>query len=175
MLGINILGGIAVLFSYAQGLLAHPVSKGSLWGNIPDSVRFFYVISMFVAAAGYFFYTYFLLFRVNPQEARISGRFGFNVFSIIYVLILAPSALWMPLTFEMIAHPSQFLWLEIRLILWCIGLSSIILIIALLALRPRKPRMPYCLAIAGSTVFAVHTAILDGIIWVIYFPPGIGI
>jgi hypothetical protein len=169
MLGINVVGGIAVLSSYAYGFLTRPTSSGSLWGGIPDSMKPFYVTSMFMAAAGYFLYTYFLLFRANPQVVRVAGRFGFNTFNIIYVLILFPSALWMPLTFKMIAVPSPLLWIAIRLILWCVGLFSLTLIIALICLRPRKPAIAYWLAVVGSTVFAVQTVILDAIMWVIHF------
>jgi len=170
LLGINVIGGIAVLFSYAHGFLTHQGTSGGLWGGVPESMKSFYTIWMFVAAVGYFLFTYFLLFRVKPQEVRIVSHFGFNVFNVIYVLILAPSALWMPLTFKMIASPGQLLWLFIRLTLWCVGIASIALIIALLSLRPRKPAIPYWLALFGSIAFTVQTALLDASIWVIHFP-----
>jgi len=170
MLGINVFGGIAVLSSYAHGFLTNPTGSRSLWGGIPDSMKPYYMTSMVMAAAGYFLYTYFLLFRANPEVIRVARRFGFNIFNMIYVLILFPSALWMPLTFKMIAAPSPLLWIAIRLILGCIGLFSLTLVIALLCLRPRKPAMAYWLAVVGSTGFTVQTAILDAIIWVIHFP-----
>ncbi|NIM89870.1 MAG: hypothetical protein GTO17_02865 [Candidatus Aminicenantes bacterium] len=170
MLGINVLGGTAVISSYVYGFLTNPTDSGSLWGGIPDSMKPFYVTSMFMAAAGYFLYSYFLLFRANPNVIRVARWFGFSIFNMIYVLILFPSALWMPLTFKMIAAPNPLLSIAIRLILWCIGLFSLILVIALLCLRPRKPAIAYWLAVVGSIVFFVQTGILDAIIWVIHFP-----
>lgn len=170
LLGINVIGGIAVLFSYAHGFLTHQGSSGGLWGGVPESMKSVYTIWMFAAAAGYLLFTHFLFFRVKPQEARIANRFSFSVFNIIYILILVPSALWMPLTFKMLASPNQTLWLIIRLILWCVGLTSVVLIIALLGLRPRKPSIPYWLALFGSIAFAVQTALLDATIWIIRFP-----
>jgi hypothetical protein len=32
---------------------------------------------------GYFAYTYFILFPLNPDEARIAGRFGYGLFDVI--------------------------------------------------------------------------------------------
>ena len=169
MLGINIIGGIAVLFSYVHGFLSHQGTSGGLWGGIPDSMKPFYTSWMFIAAAGYFLFTYFLLFRVKPHEARIAGRIGVNTFNVIYILILVPSVLWMPLTFEMLASPKQSLWLVIRLVLWCVGFGSLALIAALVSLRPRKPAIFYWLAVFGSVIFAVQTALLDATIWVIRY------
>ena len=145
-------------------------TSGGLWGGVPDSMKTFYTSWMFIAAAGYFLFTSFLLFRVKPQETRIAGRIGVNTFNIIYILILAPSALWMLLTFEMLASPSQSLWLVIRLVLWCVGVGSLALIAALVSLRPRKSTVPYWLALLGSIAFAVQTALLDATIWVVHFP-----
>jgi hypothetical protein len=156
--------------SYAHGFLMHSENSSSLWGGIPDQMKSFYTTWMFVAAASYFLFTHFLLFRVKPKEVNIAGRFGYNVLNSIYVLILAPSALWMPLTFMMIAHPSHLLWLAIRLALWCVALGSITLVLAILFFRPRKPSIPYWLALLGGAAFAIQTAILDAIIWVIHFP-----
>jgi hypothetical protein len=170
MLGINVLGGMAVISSYALGFLTNPTDSGSLWGGIPDSMKPFYVTSMFMAAVGYVLYTNFLLLFANPKAIRVARRFGFSIFNMIYVLILFLSALWMPLTFKMIVTPNPLLWIAIRLILWCIGLFSLILVIALLCLRPRKPAIAYWLAVVGSIIFFVQTGILDAIIWVIHFP-----
>jgi len=103
LLFINIFGGIAVLGSYVQGILAHPRAAETLWGGVPLSIRPFYTAGMFLAAAGYFAFTYFILFRLDPRQARIFQRFGFGEFNALYAAILLPSALWMPLTFLSVA------------------------------------------------------------------------
>jgi hypothetical protein len=53
---------------------------------------------MLLAAAGYFAFTYFVLFRLDPTITRVLGRFPFDLFNVLYAVILIPSALWMPLT-----------------------------------------------------------------------------
>jgi hypothetical protein len=170
MAALNLLGGIAVLGSYAYGLSSHPTTRAELWGGVPQSIRPAYTLWMPLAAAGYFLFTYFLFFRVDPQKARIAHRFDFRAFNLLYAAILVPSALWMPLTFEMIENPSATLWLTIRLVLWIVGLGSVALVGGLLTLRPRQPTRSYWLAVAGSIAFTVQTALIDALVWTAYFP-----
>jgi hypothetical protein len=125
---------------------------------------------MLLATAGFFVYTFFLLFRVDPDRARIADRLGYSLFSVLYVLILVPSALWMPLTAAMLEHGNGALWSGIRLTLGVVGLGSIGLCGALLALRPRRPGRLYGLAVAGSLAFCLQTAVLDAFVWTALYP-----
>jgi hypothetical protein len=106
---INLLGGTAVLASYAWNLLAHPEAGGDFWGGVPAAMQSGYVVTMLLAATGYFAFTRFI-FRLRPAQVKIAGRFDYRSFQLIYALILVPSALWMPLTFAMIQDPSAGLW-----------------------------------------------------------------
>ena len=47
---LNLVGGIAVLASYAWGIGGHPDARNALWGGVPDSLRPLYTVSMFSAA-----------------------------------------------------------------------------------------------------------------------------
>ena len=105
LLVINIIGGIAVIGSYIQGLMIHTNGGGILWGGVPQSIRPIYGVSMLLAALGYFAFLYYILFRLEPGEVQIAGRFGYYLFYIIFLGILVPSALWMPLTFSAAANP----------------------------------------------------------------------
>ena len=109
-LGINIVGGSAVLASYAHGVATHPLTRGDVWGGVPDSLRPLYTVNMLLAAAGYFAFSYFVFFRIDPARTRVADRYGFGVLNALYALILFPSALWMPLTFAMLESPSTGLW-----------------------------------------------------------------
>ena len=166
---VNVLGGSAVLASYWHGLSTHPETRGALWGGLPEGLQPLYTISMLLAAAGYFPFTYLLAYRVDPSRVRLPGGLGFDAFNVLYALILAPSALWMPLTFTMIAHPNPTLWFIIRVVLGLVGIGSIGLIAALLTLRPRPPRALHVAAILGAVAFAVQTAVLDALVWPVFF------
>ena len=76
----------------------------------------------------------------------------------------------MPLTLAMIEEPGTGLWISIRLTLAVVGLGSLLLIAALLHMRPRTPGTSYKLAMLGSLAFALQTAVLDALIWPAFFP-----
>jgi hypothetical protein len=125
---------------------------------------------MLLAASGYFFFTYFLLFRVDPDQVRIGGRLGFSIFNVLYAAILVGSALYLPLTFGFVAQPRGPLWWSIRVVLIVVGLASLGLLTTLLALRPRRPAWAYWLAVAGSVIFSFQTVVLDMLMWPALYP-----
>jgi hypothetical protein len=167
---INILGGSAVLASYAHGIASNPLTRGEVWGGVPDSLRPVYTISMLLAAAGYFAFSYFVFFRLDPATARIGSRIGFGAFNVLYALILIPSALWMPLTFTMLEAPSEELWWAIRLTLGLVGVASLGLLAALLTVQSPGAAGARWVAVIGSVAFCFQTAILDALVWPAFFP-----
>jgi len=169
MLFINLLGGGGVIGSYVWGFLTHPNAGQALWGGVPDSIRPFYTAGMFLAATGYFAFTYFILFRLNPSETRVFNRFPFGLFNVLYAAILIPSALWMPLTLLALEGSSLGFFWAVRIVLALVGLASVSLLFALLKVEPRLPRWAHRLAVAGCVGFCLQTAILDAIVWVAFF------
>jgi hypothetical protein len=165
-----VVGGAAVLGSYAYGLLASGADSGALWGGVPQAWLPAYQGNMLLATVGFFAYTYFLLLRVDPEAVRIGNRFGFGLFYVLYAGILIPSALWTPLTMAMLRQPADLLWWAIRAVLAVAGLSSLALTVALLAMVPREPRSAYWLAAAGSVPFTLQTLVLDALLWPAFFP-----
>ena len=165
LLVINIIGGAAVIGSYILGLSDQTGGANVLWGGVPENIRPLYGISMILSALGYFAFLYFILFRLVPIQVSISGIFGFSLFYVIFLMILLPSAFWMPLTNAYVGNPTSGLWVGIRTVLAIVGLASIALVWALLSLQTKVPGISYWLAVAGSSYFAFHTAVLDAIIW----------
>jgi hypothetical protein len=167
---INILGGSAVLASYAYGIASNPLTRGEVWGGVPASLRPVYTTSMLLAAAGYFAFSTFVFFRLDPAKARIGSRFGFGAFNLVYALILVPSALWMPLTFEMLEAPSDALWWAIRLTLGLVGIASLGLVAALSMVQSPGAGRARWVAVIGSLAFCFQTAVLDALVWPAFFP-----
>ncbi|MEL7562655.1 hypothetical protein [Dehalogenimonas sp. 4OHTPN] len=166
LFAINAAGGIAVLGSYAVGLGS---GTDALWGGVPAAIRPLYAVSMLVSALGYFAFIYYLLFKVQPESASIGSGGKFQLFNWIFVGILLPSALWMPLTNLYIGSPSEASWLAIRAVLALVGLASIALSAALIQLRGNARGASYRLAVAGSLYFAFHTTVLDAVVWAALF------
>lgn len=170
MLWINTLGGIAVLGSYAHGLITHPMTRGEAWGEVPAALEPLYTLNMLLAAAGYFLFTYFVFFRLDPERVRVANRFGFGVFNALYAMILIPAALWMPLTFAMLDAPGAGLWFAIRTVLALTGIGSLGLFAAIATVKPHEAPRSRRLALIGCSAFALQTAVLDALVWPYYFP-----
>lgn len=169
LLVINIVGGIAVIGSYIFGLGGQSGGANVLWGGVPTSIRPVYTISMIISALGYFAFIYYILFRIHPEDVVIWNRLGFGIFFVIFLLILIPSAFWMPLTNSYVSNPSTGLWIAVRGVLAVVGLASIALAWALLSLGTKVHPVSYWAAVTGSIYFAFHTAILDAVIWAALF------
>ncbi len=164
LLTLNLIGGAAVLASYAIGLGSAASDAEALWGGVPAGLRPVYTANMFLAAAGYFLFTPYIALRLQPGQTRIAGRFGYASFHLLYALVLLPSALWLELTQRMIAQPSAWMWALVRLDLALVGLGSIGLLAALLMLDGPRPR-GRALAIVGLLPFCLQTAVLDALVW----------
>ena len=169
LLWLNALGGAAILLSYAWGLGSSAGPGASLWGGVPGSARGIYTINMFLAAAGYFLFTPYILFRLPPDTTRIAGRFRYGLFHVLYALVLLPSALWLPLTAHVIGQPNAAAWLAVRIDLALVALGSVGLLASLLALPPDAPR-GRTWAVVGLIPFCLQTVVLDAIVWPAFFP-----
>jgi hypothetical protein len=167
---INIVGGAFVIGSYVLGARAHPGKIGEAWGNVPASIKPMYTVSMLTAAAGYFAFSYFIIFRLDPAEVAADNSFSYAMFILAYVLILLPSAMWMPFTFDMLEKPSSLLWWAIRVTLFTVGIGSLGLLALLLILNHDEPTWLLWLAVAGVILFSIQTAFLDALVWPVYFP-----
>ncbi len=169
LLIINIIGGAAVIGSYIFGLRGQSGGAAVLWGGVPENVRPVYFVSMIISALGYFAFIYYILFRLDPSRVSIAGVSGFTMFYVIFILMLIPSAFWMPLTNLYVSNPGTGLWVSVRIVLAVVGLASIGLFLALLTMQGKVPGAAHWLAVIGSGYFAFHTAILDAIVWAALF------
>jgi hypothetical protein len=165
LMGINLLGGSAVIGSYVLWLSAYPGAVNALWGGVPGEIRPYYTAGMFLAAAGYFAFTYFLLFRMDPGRIKIFGCCDARLYHYLYLGILIPSALWMPATFWAVDNPSAISIWVVRGVLILAALFSLGLLAALLGTKPRDPAGAHALAVIGAICFCVQTVLLDAIVW----------
>ena len=84
---VNIVFGSLLLFTYYRGLTVYPETAAKLWGGMPKHLTPYIVSSMFVGAIGYFFFTYYLLFKIDYQDILIFNQFKFSLFILLYILI----------------------------------------------------------------------------------------
>jgi hypothetical protein len=158
---LNLVGGIAVLASYALWL-ANPSREGeALWGSITGHGRTLYTVSMLAAAAGYFGFAVYVL----GQGGR---SLSWSLVLALFALMLFPSALWMPLAFEYLAAPHPALWWAMRSTLALVGVASLVLLVVLV--RVESGGTAHALAVAGALAFTFQTLVLDALVWPMYFP-----
>jgi hypothetical protein len=168
LLLINVFGGLAVIGSYMVGIRGSSGGSSVLWGGVPRRVRPVYTVSMILSAIAYLAVLYYLFFALDPDEVVIAGRFGYALFTSIYLMILLPSAFWMPLTNRYVSAPQRGVWIAVRTVLVIVGLASIVLAWAFFALAP-SGGAAYWVALVGSCYFAFHTFILDAAVWAALF------
>ena len=166
---INLTLGSVLLFTYYRGVTNNTDISSKLWGNVPQYLTPYIVSSMFIAAIGYFIFTYFILCKIDYNSVKIFNRFSFSFFIIIYLLILIPSCFWIDLSIQYIITGNLLLWKLIVLILYTVGISSIILLLSLISINPNNGSILYKLSIFGCSCFVFHTMCLDGLLWTLLF------
>ncbi len=166
---IVVLGGIAVVGSYIIGAVKNPNGASALWGGVPKSAIPFYTMGMFLSAIGFLATSYYIFFKMDAVSVKMLGGLDFRFFSIIYLVILIPSALWMPLTIKMVNNPSAGLSAGIRIVLILVAIGSLLMLLAFITLKPKVLDWTYYLALVGSAFFFLHTAVLDALLWTTLF------
>ena len=167
LIALNVFGGSLVLASYALGLGG--AAGEALWGGVPNGIRPIYTVNMFLAAAGYFCFTPYILFKLDPKTTRVARGMGYGGFLLFYGLVLIPSALWLPLTASMAEQPGLFTWVLVRFDLALVALGTLGLLVSLIGLDAGAPKGRR-LAIAGLIPFSLQTVVLDALVWPAFFP-----
>ena len=169
LLLINIIFGSLVLFSYYNGVTKNPDLSLKLWGGVPEILRPYIVGSMFIAAFGYFFFTYNFIVNVDLQSTKFFGKFSTLYLYAIYLLILIPSSLWIDLTFKYMESGLTIDWLYVVSILYCVGISSVFLFLFIIDSGDASKQFIYLASFIGGCFFVFHTLFLDGILWTSFF------
>lgn len=170
LVGLQLVGGPAVLASYAWCLSVWPEASAQMWGGVPEVVRPVYTAWMFVAAAGYLAYSYVFTFRVDlpalavPLLGKARGR---GLLMLCYALVLACSALWMPMTKWLLDEPSTLRFALVCVDLLLVALGSLGLFVVALRMQPRPPGRLRALAVVGTILFSVQTVLLDALVWTV--------
>ena len=116
---LNLVGGLLVLASYVWGTLADGAVANGLWGGVPESIRPLYTVNMLLSAAGYFLFAPYIAFRIDSSRRDFLGGYSYSIFHVFMLLVLIPSAAWLPLTAWKHAHllleePARHLRLELQ-------------------------------------------------------------
>ncbi len=162
---VNIVFGAVLLFSYYKYINFGGVDLKTLWGKA-YSVKKLYLASVYLAALAYALLLFFAIFKtVNTKRnnAILSNL------TIIQVLIIVISMLWLPLTLVYLKEGKKpFAMLAVLIVLFIVGIASfkqIRLIQNLVSENTQCAKMTQQAAVVGAGVFFIHTFFFDFIGW----------
>ena len=99
----------------------------------------------------------------------MTGGLPYGALLVPFLLILVPSALWMPMTFQFVATGGEGLWLAIRIVLALVGLGSLALLVMVAGIQPRVHPLHWGLSVAGAIAMLFQTGVLDALLWTARF------
>lgn len=163
-------GCLLVVGSYVSVFWEPADVRSGLWGGLPDWLRSLNLPNMLLAAIGFFPLSWLLLVETDRPAFERESRLSYGVVLAAYALLLVPSALWLPLTVDMIENPDPMRWISIRIVLFAAAAGAIILLWLCLRLARARPRTAAWLGVAGALPLVLQTAVFDALIWPAYFP-----
>lgn len=169
-LWINIIGGFLVLGGYVYALITHPESRLDLWGGVPINLRNWIVFSMFLAAIGYSYSMYYLIFQGGLELKFFNGRLNYTVLRNLLILFLFASSFWIHSTFSYLESPSLIKWVIIQIELWITAISLLFIMIGLITANAEPQGMNYYFSVAGLAMISFHCLALDAVFWIYKFP-----
>ena len=87
----------------------------------------------------------------------------------IAVVLTAIASLWMDLSITYISTQNSLFWILAVAGLYTVGLSSVLLLLCLINIKPKKKSLLYGVSVIGCCFFTFHTMFLDGLLWTIFF------
>ncbi len=167
--------GPLVLVSYVAGILRAKEPE-DLWGGVEGTMRTATIPFMFLAAAGFLVFAYFLLFRLEPTQLAglrwpwgTSDGNGIDRALLGYALYLIPSALWLESTLLHLNHPQPWTPALVIIVLTLVSVGIVMLgLLSWSAVQDGVPGAAWMLA--GVVAMGIQSILNDNVVWVLKFP-----
>lgn len=163
---VNIIGGIAVLGSYAITLMLYTDQRSDFWGGINTSQQRIFVWSMLFAALGYLLFFNWVTFRLESGLLTEGSSLHSQLPVALCGIFLFFSMLWMPTTSVFLQTGNNLWWYLAVAILWVVSISLLLLLLIVLANQWGNRSWFSVLGMAGLMYLVIHCTIFDAIIWV---------
>jgi hypothetical protein len=166
---LNVVGGVGVLVSYTLAFQHPPEVRDALWGGVPAAIQPVYTASMLAAALGYFPMTHLFVLGTPAYEGASTQAHARALF-LAYAALLVPSAMWLPMTIELILAPSLGLWWLVRLVLFAVAAGTLTLLLFTWRHARASKAWHRWLPVAGAAALALQTVVLDALVWPAFYP-----
>ena len=160
----NIILGLGVILSYLWGIISND-DPSLLWGRVNENHIPYIVLSMLLGAIGYLIFSSFFLY-IKKLNSLTFKQFKYLIN--LYICILFPSSLWMPLSVLYLNTGNKLILVTDLLCLYIVGLSSLLLTKFIIDNKIENS-MIWKLSVIGGLQFVFHTLILDAVYWGINF------
>ena len=167
---VNLVGGVAVLLSYAVMLMWYPEHRESLWGGVGGGLRKLFVLSMLIAAVGYLTFLCLVTFDGVTGVSNGEGLLITYAPSILCGIFLTASTTWMPLTVAYLNTESEIWWVLAVTSLWITAASLLVMAFVIFRSDMEMDYPNRYIALSGLMYISFHCLVLDAIIWVSKFP-----
>ena len=164
---VNILGGMAVLGSYAWCLVTYPEHRNALWGGVHGTLRSIFTLSMLLAAGGYITFCYVIIFQVGERTFGKNPVLGTNAIIILTTVFLASAAMWMPSLIAFYRSGEGHWWVVCTLSLWVTAISLILMTgVTAISHVDGISKASINASVAGLAYTTFHCLFLDAVVWV---------
>ena len=160
----NIILGLGVILSYLWGIIYND-DPSLLWGRVNENHIPYIVLSMLLGAIGYLIFSSFFLY-IKKLNSLTFKQFKYLIN--LYICILFPSSLWMPLSVLYLNTGNKLILVTDLLCLYIVGLSALLLTKFIIDNKIENS-MIWKLSVIGGLQFVFHTLILDAVYWGINF------
>ena len=167
---VNLIGGVAVLGSYAIGLGYFPEYRDELWGGINGIWRNVLITVMLLSGAAYLTFCYFIVFREDIHTYGTHFILGPHTISLLTGLFLLSATMWMPSAILYMHTENNIWWVFTVGALWVTALSLLSLtgMYAFSTTAP-IPVFDRIVCTVSLSIITFHCLVLDAIIWVFVF------
>tara|TARA_A100001037_G_C15109675_1_gene618308 strand:+ start:1031 stop:1567 length:537 start_codon:yes stop_codon:yes gene_type:complete len=164
---VNLIGGAAVLGSYAFGLGYFPEYRNELWGGIYGIWRNVLVTSMLLSGAAYLTFCYFIIFRADIDAYGIHFILGPQTITLLTALFLLSATLWMPSAILYMHTENNIWWIFTVGALWITALSLLSLTgMYAFSANGSIPVFDRIICTVSLSIITLHCLVIDAIIWV---------
>jgi hypothetical protein len=167
---VNLVGGTAVLGSYAIGLGYFPEYRNELWGGIQGIWRNILVVSMLLSGAAYLTFCYFIVFRQDIHTYNAHFILGPQTIALLTGVFLLSATLWMPSAILYMHTENNIWWIFTIVTLWVTALSLLSLT-GLFAFPTTAPIPVFdrIICTVSLSIITLHCLVIDAITWVFVF------
>lgn len=154
LVAINVLCGLEIVHSYFYCTARDCGWAARSWTSASARFRGRYTALIWFGLAGYLLSFHHIVWRMDVATPVFPGGLTGALFVLPFVLILLPSVLWIPTTYDYLKTRSPRELLRVQMVRYLVAAGSLILLVMLALLKPFAPEHFSWPSTVGAALFA---------------------